>query len=302
MTTDFDIIKYLDDNEIDYWLGGKNVQRGWVNIACPFCYDNSNHLGINLETKLFHCWVCGEKGGPEKLVMALQETYFNEAQNIVEIYSNGEGLYKGIDPEEKTSSRGDLRALWAKFREDLPQIYIDYLKERDFDPDRIIPAFNLRAQGPVGKWKFRIIAPVLVNGEVVSFVARSITDSDPKYLHCPNNLSVIPIKKTLYNLDTVKKNILIVEGVTDVWRFGDGCVATYGMEVSWEQIMLLKKKNLKRFYIMFDGESEAIRNAEKLAGRLLDFIPYGEVLRLGEGDPAEIDQTDADELRMELGL
>ena len=59
---DFDIINYLENREIDYHKAGeKNVGKGWININCPFCDDPSWHLGINLKSKFFNCYICEQK-------------------------------------------------------------------------------------------------------------------------------------------------------------------------------------------------------------------------------------------------
>ena len=62
------IENYLDDLGVDYISEGKNVSSGWIEINCPFCgQDPSKHLGINLETGLFHSWCCNETGNLVKL-------------------------------------------------------------------------------------------------------------------------------------------------------------------------------------------------------------------------------------------
>ena len=38
------LFEFLDDYDIEYWTEGKNVVKGWVNITCTFCDDDSNHL------------------------------------------------------------------------------------------------------------------------------------------------------------------------------------------------------------------------------------------------------------------
>jgi hypothetical protein len=72
------LIEYLDDKNISYSTSGKNVSSGWIGISCPFCGDSSNHLGINLESKVFSCWKCGEKGNFIKLAMELEGLSFKE--------------------------------------------------------------------------------------------------------------------------------------------------------------------------------------------------------------------------------
>ena len=56
----FDVISFLEEYNIDYTTSGKNVTSGWVEINCPFCGDDpSYHMGVNLSSGLYHCWICG---------------------------------------------------------------------------------------------------------------------------------------------------------------------------------------------------------------------------------------------------
>ena len=81
---DFDIIAYLESREVEYHTSGKNVTSGWIEINCPFCFpeDPSWHLGINLDTKLYNCYICGNKGSPINLIMEIDQCSFPKAKKI----------------------------------------------------------------------------------------------------------------------------------------------------------------------------------------------------------------------------
>jgi len=49
--------------------------------------------------------------------------------------------------------------------------------------------------------------------------------------------------------------VIIVEGITDVWRLGDGAVATFTKNFTREQILLLKKKNIKEAFVFYDSDA-----------------------------------------------
>ena len=100
----FDPIAYFEDRDIAYSTEGKNVTENWVNIECPFpfCDDSvlhSNHLGINLESKLFSCWICGEKGGMDRLIQELEGCSWSESQVILSQFQ--ENPYKDIPLDTK---------------------------------------------------------------------------------------------------------------------------------------------------------------------------------------------------------
>ena len=54
------IIEYLQDEVgIKVSIDGKNVSTGWIGVQCPFCNDETNHLGIRINDLRCSCWKCG---------------------------------------------------------------------------------------------------------------------------------------------------------------------------------------------------------------------------------------------------
>ena len=151
-----------------------------------------------------------------------------------------------------------------------------------------------------GNYAYRLIIPIVMNGIIVNFTARDVSgQQEPKYKNCPNDHAVIPIKETLYNIDTIRNKAIIVEGTTDVWRIGRGCCATMGVEYTSTQLSMLANKNLDEIYIMYD--EDAILKAEKLAIAVSAFCPKVEIIEI-EGDPGNLSGEDALKIRKEIGL
>jgi len=306
----FDIIQYYEDREIDFHLPGeKNVTRGWVNIQCPFrdCDDPSWHLGYNHESGLFNCHICGKKGAATYLIAVLEKCSFMRANTIIaeyedELYISSKTDLKGSNQEQARLSPDDLYKD-IRFSKLWPKLHLDYLKNRGFDPDIIIPKYRLKAVHNLGKYKFRILIPTILNRKEVSFTTRDVTDKrEPKYLHCPSEKSFIPNKHCLYNIDTVKEKAMIVEGPTDVWRLGDGAIATSGTNTAKYQIQMLQNIGLKEAYIIFDSEILAQKTARQLAFDLSGSIKKIEVIELNYGDPGSLTETEANDLRTDLGF
>lgn len=290
----FDPIAYFEDRNIPYSTEGKNVTEGWANIECPFpfCNDPSNHLGINLESKLFSCWACGEKGGMDRLIQELEGCTWSESQVILGQFQ--ENPYKDIPldvkyPEtgSKTAYLKDILFDQSLFSDPWPKMHLNYLKGRDFDPEILIPKYRLKACYNVGKYKFRIIAPVIMDNKIVSFVGMDVTrQAKIPYKNASDSESVIPIKSCLYNLDNANETVILVEGITDVWRIGDGAVATLGKKVTMEQINLLIRKGIKRVYLLPD--SDAIDEWEQLGFTIAPLFDHVTLLNLDAGDPADL--------------
>lgn len=307
---EFDVIEYLEDNDIYYAEEGKNVSEGWININCPFCgMDPSTHCGINLTSKLFHCWICGEKGAPPKLIQVLEESTWHEAYLTVEKYIKPPDR-ASYPPQMKSSPvdwNNDIPKLKKlnlmpseAFSDNWPDLFLNYLRGRRFDPEEVIKKYQLR-WCYLGKYKFRIIIPVIMNGVIINFTCRDVTDkNDSKYKTCPNKEAIIPLNKTLYNMDSVNEIMIIVEGPTDVWRIGDGVIAIYGSVFSNEQIWLIKSLAPKIVYIMLD--STAQNEAKKLGNQIVSIINKVEIIELNEGDPCELSDYEVKKFRKEIGL
>ena len=105
-----------------------------------------------------------------------------------------------------------------------------------------------------------IVAPYL-DRRLITLVGRDITDqSDKRYKALAVSKSVSTVKGTLYNIDSVKDSVIIVEGVFDCWRIGDACVATFGTKVTHEQILMLR--GFRRAFVLFDAD--AVHAAERI--------------------------------------
>lgn len=308
MIETFDIVSYLEDRGYDvHHPGEKNVTQGWVNINCPYawCDDESWHLGINVETKFYSCWKCGERGFITTLMQELEGgCSLAEVNGIIDEYQDL------TFPELKKEAliRPSTLHLPKGSSKDFPSLHYNYLKGRRFDPDLLIEKYDLYAINNIGEYgfKFRVVIPIYFEGKLVSYTSLDVTGKkteEDKYRHCSNEKAIISAHQCLYNFDTVGDKVLIVEGVTDVWRWGDGVVGLFGIKFTIEQVSLfLTKKKIKEAYVMFDAGEEELRLALKLAGSLNSLIPHVEVLELPSGDPDDLSDEEVKELRKDLGF
>lgn len=299
----FDVISYLEDRGVEFSRQGKNVTSGWIETNCPFCPiidpDPTMHLGINLSTRLINCWRCGSKGSILRLIVKIDRCSYQDVEDkILPAFKDYSMRDLKRDIIIRTSTNGNILPECLK---EFPEPYLEYLKGRNFDPDQLVKKYGLRAYANIGFYKFRIIVPIIMGGKVVNFTAMDTTgEQSPKYIHCRNDDAIIPMKECLYNIDTVRDTALIVEGVTDVWRMGDGAVATLGIQYTHEQVSLLATKGVVKAVVMYD--SDAIKQAKRLAGALSAVISNVEVIELDKGDPGDFSEEYAKEVRKEAGL
>jgi len=298
---EFDVKKYLRSMGIHFHRPGeKNVSSGWINISCPFCNDPSWHCGINLKSFMFNCWDCHRKGHLQFLVSKLSSCNFKKAKDIMEEF----GSFVVDSGTTKTFSPKINRVDWPKGVEKVwPKLHLDFLESKNFNPKKIITEYNLKPCYLSGKYKYRIVIPIYENRKLVSFTTRDVTNkSDIKYKDLSPEQSIVPVKKSLYNLDKVDKNMVIVEGAGDVWRIGKGAVATFTTQFTDDQVYKIIEKDPDNVFIMYDGEEHATKQAYKLANKLSGFINKVEVIELEDGDPGELPDKDVKHLRKELRL
>jgi DNA primase len=233
--------------------------------------------------------------------MAIEGCTFCEAKNISAPLSFGY-QNKSLDILNSQSIHEVTGAFQLpKFAsEKLPAPHMRYLSNRGFNPLRISREHKILACYTVGKYRHRIIIPILLNGTIVNFIARDITgQAKRKYLMSPNGL--IHGNSLLYNLDKAGSSVVLVEGVFDAWRIGRGAVATLGTKVSEAKINLLVKHRpkLKRVLVAFDEDAQ--RQANKLAIKLKCLFPEVIVIEITD-DPDSYFRAHPDDLKKLRGL
>lgn len=278
----FDLEGIFAQVDVRFWTSGKNTAPGWVNIQCPFCDDHSNHLGVNIDSGFYHCWKCdADDGNIYDLLGHLTNLSRTEINKLVREYRS-DFVISRTKKEKKAFAEQPMPATLPR----LADIHREYLESRRFDPDEIVAKYRVRATHIAGKWKFRLIIPVIFDGRSVNFTALDVTgEQDPKYLHCPNESAIMDMKSILYNIDTVEKRIIICEGVTDVWRMGDGAVATFGTQFTDRQLKLVADR-VKEAWVLYD--SDAVKKGERLAYQLSGVVGKVENISLSKGDPADL--------------
>jgi DNA primase len=135
----------------------------------------------------------------------------------------------------------------------------------------------------------------------VSFQGRDITDRhDLRYKGCPIEKSVMNYKHILYGIDQCPgTRVVVVEGIVDVWRLGDGFAGSFGTSMTSFQTRLLTRFDEVLF--LFDGEPEAQAKAREYASELASMGKYTEVMSLGEGkDPGDLNEKEAGYVRKQI--
>lgn len=313
--------RFFDENNIHYVTRGPNTKRGELSIACPYCGDDpSEHLGINLKSEFWGCLRNQSHRGRSAryLVKALLRCSTQQAFNVVRQYSHAdpdslEAIIREFDGEEPNAfnpmekqaspsvqygdfypikNRGSTRRFWQ------------YLSVRCSAPTAS-RRYGLRC-ALTGRYKDRIIIPVIMNGEMVGWTARAITKTEtaPRYL-----ASNEEIKTCVWNYDALKdggERLFIVEGPFDAIKLDsyfaqysgiDGqkvfATCTFGTSVTVPQIAALRglTKRFNQVYVLFDlgAESQGDHLAQWLGAKQA-YLPSG------TDDPGEMIKHQIDQL------
>jgi DNA primase len=269
-------------------IGQPHYRDGWINTECPFCIGNpGNHLGFNIFKGYFHCWRCGGKNTYKTLLeLGVPYDVINTQFKWMK--------FAPIDTVEKKEFRLPSN---NKLIDDVR--CVTYLKNRKFNPKEIESLWDVRASTITSiidkvKLKNRLIIPIYWKGEIISYTTRSVLKNIPKkdrYKSCPIARETIPHKNIIYG-DSMNWNPFLgvmVEGITDVWRFGKQSFGTFGTAVTDKQLNTIAQ-NFDKVVIVFDNEKTAYKSAKKIKSELQFRNTLTMIEKLPEGidDPAKL--------------
>lgn len=290
----FDVVRFFYDYSIDVSYEGKSVTAGWINCQCPFCDDHSDHLGFNIRKNYFNCWKCGYHS-----IFDVIKKFTND--NPKEIIKKYDIKYRVIKKDKIIDTKHEIKKIKLPGG-DLSINHKKYLTLRGFDPEMLIEKYKLQGTNNIGNYCQRIIIPIFYKKKIVSFQGRDITGINKlRYKACNKQNEIIHHKHILYNLDNCKNNfVIVVEGVFDVFRFGDNCCCTFGKSYTKKQLLLLQKYN--HIFILFDNDMAGQKASKKLANDLQAFPNINIYNITCNSDPGDMTQTEAQKILNEIKL
>lgn len=292
--------RLCEERGVPFWTDGyKQCRPGWIQLDCPFCAGNVGpHLGYDEQRGYFNCWRCGAHSIQEVLSTVLHVRR-SEARQIAAQY---EGFVAGTDKKVSISVTRRRQCTLPRECEQLCPTHKKYLRSRLFDADALESLWALQGTGNLGPYKFRIIAPIFdLDGRLVSYQGRDYTGrSKLRYKACREDLEAKHHKDMLYGQWLANKDwVVVVEGITDVWRLGRNAVATFGIKYRPTQVARLR--NYSRRFILFDhSDPQARKQARKLVSELATLPGNVWHVDVDIEDPAKMSQADADALMQEL--
>jgi DNA primase len=293
-----DLLTILSDHGIPHTTQHHHATSGHVQVHCPFCGDDNYHLGIRLDGQVAHCWRCGGHRGVAVLCKLLHKSS-GEVKLLL-----GQIPASRLILDKRKARREAPKAISLPYgSRHLCHSHNHYLTDRGFDPEQLVHDYHLKATGPLGPYKWRIIVPIIRQEQLISYTGRDITDkSDTRYKNCLQEEEGYPAKSWLYDLDRCegRNRVLVVEGPTDAWRMGIGSVATMGITWTWPQVELLSR--FEMVFLLYDPEERAQLQAEKLMDELTTLGTEAEIVDCPAEDPGSLDEQQVKQIRRWLGL
>lgn len=294
-----DIVKFYQDFKIPYSDRGSKITSGWIGVHCVFCDGGDYRLGFHLKSGAVSCWSCG-KHSHTALIKALLNCSVSKAIEIKKEYETNIRHYNEEESETLPTPHATVCS-WPTGSGRLSPRAKEYLHGRNFDPEHLESVWNLKSTDAFGDYKFRIIAPIFVDGVMVSYQGRDFTGkSDLKYKACKAENEVMAHQTVCYGLDLVKGDTcIVVEGIADVWRLGPGAICCFGIDFTMAQVNMITER-FKTAYVLFDAEEQAQKQANDLAVLLNARGVETYILELDESDPGDMSQEEANKLMGEL--
>ena len=285
------------DHRIEYLTGGHHhAHQGWAQIHCPFCSSGIEgyHLGFSLERGSFNCWRCGKHSVWDTLGRLLNT---NDKQLIGQVFSKYDKAQARVrDTKKKQRKRSAKKPAGM---DALTSHHKRYLRGRGFSPKLLTEKWGVQGTEHLGgQWRWRLIYPIQnQEGDIVGYQGRTIRRKcKPKYKMSDDADMTEDATTLLYgHHKATGDTILVTEGVTDVWNFGYGTVATMGIDWTLEQAN--KIRQYKNRFIMFDPEEQAQKRAEELAKWLSYFPGNTEIIEDLPCDPGDLDEDEVNEIK-----
>ncbi|WP_017721245.1 DNA primase [Kamptonema formosum] len=187
------------------------------------------------------------------------------------------------------------------------EVLYRYLVEYKRQPVQLVEQAGLIAprksgDGYYDRFRDRIIIPIHdIQGRVIGFGGRTLTDEQPKYLNSPET-ELFDKGKTLFALDKAKTAIakqdqaVVVEGYFDAIALHaagiTNAVASLGTALSLNQVrQLLRHTESKQIVLNFDADRAGTAAAERAIGEIAGLAYTGQVqlrvLNIPDGKDAD---------------
>lgn len=259
------IIQFLIDEGITNFK--EKPERGELLINSPFVRDYKNKCGINYRKGgAWNCFKSGNYGSWWSFVSFLKGFESNKESQLwfLRNYFSMDQIKSNFISEDDDSVNVVESDLFfgEETRPITPndKIYISYLKKRHFTDDMIkeLKIF-------INHKERRITFPVYENGKLIFYAARSIDKENP--IRWLNSLGAS--SHPIWNLENVRDEIWIFEGIFDAVRIWPKGIAIFGLTLRDEQLKKIIDKNPYKVVVIGDGDEPGRKGQKRIIEKLI---------------------------------
>ena len=273
-------------------LGLRYYRRGWLKGDCPSCGRNDK-FGVNLYLNRTNCFVCEYHPSPMNLVIDIEGLAgYNEAKAFLKLYEGREYLEPIVERVEGvTISLPESYTNLLFGSGFIPNRARAYIKSRGFDIDEAA----LKGWGYCTKGEYfgYIILPFYIGGKLVYFNGRRFLGGGSKYKNPSIDECGVGKSLIIYNVDALAlyNEVYLVEGVFNADTIGDQGIASGGKKVSYSQISMILKSDVKRVNILLDPD--AVHEAVELGLKMVYHKKVRIVIFDGDKDVNDLGKEEA---------
>ncbi len=259
----------IDVKLLETKLKKRRMAKGGEEIVflCPFCEqhglgpDRRGHLYVNSITGNFICHRCGERGSYKTLLWLLKLPYSNGSLTPDVVFFKGLQDFNQLHAQEVIKSAFDTFQALTNEHEAYKYLLSRGLTDNDIKLYNF-GIFTDKAHGYV-------IAPVIFKGNWVAWQGRwyKSTPNKRKYFNPPD----VKLHDYVYNYDlaSLYKTAVLVEGVFDAISVGHNGIATFGKTLSKQQLYLITTTWAK---VIVAYDRDATDDIQRIARNLSSYI------------------------------
>lgn len=205
---------------------------------CPKCKHHKPKLSVNIETDIYHCWVCDKRGTLLSLMYEIQASGKHIAEYINKHKAKNIYVKKSLQNTYSIKLPTEYQALHNSRNSIICKKAFSYLQDRKV-PDDFIVKYKL-GYCVSGDFSGRIIIPSFdKNGNLNFFTGRDITgESKVPYLNdlkLPKGYKNTIIINEL-NID-FSKTVVLVEGYFDMFNSVANTIPLCGSTINRESLL-----------------------------------------------------------------
>ena len=278
---------------------GKSKKTSGDNYAfySPFVDHYKPKLEINIRINSkgnnpWHCWISDEKGRSIKTLfkkLRVSKSTWDEYNSIFSRVNRYSSEYDNTEVIEQVQLPKEFRPLYKPTNSFKYKHALNYILGRGLRAEDIVK-YNI-GYCEEGEYRDKIIIPSYdERGKLNFFVGRSFYQTQYKHKNPKVSKDIVGFE-LLINWDTP---LVLCEGAFDAIAIRRNAIPLFGKSIQSELEKKIIGNSVKKLYIVLD--SDAIKNALRLAKKFMSYGIETHLVDLGDEDPSEMGYKNINEL------